>query len=79
MSVPAGWMYVWRPSILNWARKLPLAWIQEGTSTIQCLCPSCDYAQGYNEAFHAVGYKERIATCKSCGTTFVALVTNAKD
>lgn len=55
-------------------RGLPAARYVEGTSTIQCLCPRCDYADGYNRPFIAASAIACVLTCDKCATKFVGLV-----
>lgn len=53
---------------------LPNANIVEGTMTIQCCCPVCEYGDGYNKSI-LVYPLSRLAllTCKTCGTRFLGL------
>jgi len=53
--------------------ELPHGRIVEGPMTIQCVCPVCPYAQGYNEPFLALFYEQVPVTCHKCKTRFVAL------
>lgn len=53
--------------------ELPHGRIVEGPMTIQCVCPVCPYAQGYNEPFLASFYEQVPVTCKKCKTRFIAL------
>lgn len=53
--------------------ELPHGRIVEGPMTIQCVCPVCPYAQGYNEPFLASFYEQVPVTCHKCKTGFVAL------
>lgn len=54
-------------------KQLPVAWVVEGTSQIQCLCPYCEYGEGYNEPITAVFYKLAILQCKVCNTEFYGM------
>ena len=53
--------------------ELPHGRIVEGPMTIQCVCPVCPYAQGYNEQFLASFYEQVPVTCHKCKMRFVAL------
>lgn len=59
--------------------RLPLAWIVEGTATLQCLCPYCDYAKGYNQSIALPLSTEQKAYCPTCGNEFLALVMPTPD
>lgn len=70
-GIPDDWEY----TIIT---KIPVGWIVEGTSTLQCLCPYCAYGEGYNEPIiygQAFPQKKK---CKKCGTVFLALSMDAK-
>lgn len=53
---------------------LPFGWIVEGTGSIQCLCPYCDYGKGYNAPFIAASPVQAIRECETCKRSFLALV-----
>lgn len=72
-GIPAKWKYKWWwKGIIP--RRYPVAWIYEGTMAIQCLCPHCLYARGYNEPIIAGACDEKLVTCPTCKTKFIALV-----
>ena len=72
-GIPKGWTY--KRLLREFWHKLPVAWIKEGTSSLQCLCPNCSYGNGYNEPFLSAHFTEVIRVCPTCKTKFVALVT----
>ena len=64
----------------DWKRtkltKIPVGWIVEGTSTVQCLCPYCRYGEGYNKPVIYGVARPGYRTCSKCGTKFLALVND---
>ncbi len=53
---------------------LPDGIIVEGTGTLQCVCPTCDYhSNGRKDNFIAVAAVEQVVTCPNCDTTYKAL------
>lgn len=75
MSIPEDWSYqnVRSHKVLGfWPvyKRLPVAWIVEGTSTLQCLCPYCEYGEGYNGTFIAGRSPPTELHCDTCGTDF---------
>ena len=69
------WAWFWKYPFL---RKLPFAWIVEGTSQIQCLCPSCDYAKGYNKPISLVFDIKAVLHCDRCDLDFYGLKLGEK-
>lgn len=74
MSIPDEWRY--ETHLINkwpFITKLPVAWVLEGTSTIQCLCPYCDYGKGYNEPFLTINATKKVLTCPTCNNQFIGI------
>ncbi len=79
MSIPDDWSYetevVWNwswrwPFRTKTETKTPHAWVLEGTSQIQCMCPNCEYGRGYNEAISGVFDTLKYLKCDKCDTEF---------
>ncbi len=51
---------------------LPFGIIVEGTGSIQCICPRCEYSRGFNTPFLAPMPVAEVVECKTCGLTFIA-------
>lgn len=70
-GITDGWTYV-NVGKWWWRRRLPAAWIVEGTMSIQCLCPYCAYGTGYNEPIliPELNSDIKILKCKKCKTEF---------
>jgi hypothetical protein len=49
--------------------------IIEGSSTLQCACPVCNYGEGYCESFLSTDPQLVTLTCKTCGVKFVGLIS----
>ena len=79
MSIPDGWSkdVVWKKIwwIFKIPVKLPVAWIVEGTMSLQCCCPHCEYGEGYSDSFIYGQANKEVVKCDKCGTEFVGLVT----
>ena len=73
--IPENWKYE-VTTIRNWPfiTKLPVCWIVEGTSQLQCLCPNCEYGKGYNEPFIFEVTEKKVLECPSCKIKFIGLV-----
>lgn len=56
--------------ILEHVQDISYGKVFEGTSQIQCVCPVCEYGEGYMESFIPDLVETRIVTCDNCGTTF---------
>lgn len=70
MAIPEDWTY---KRIGLFGKKLPVAWIVEGTMSLQSCCPSCEYGRGYAESF-IYGQASMVKrTCKACNTDFISL------
>ena len=74
MGIPSDWEYS-HIGIWPFRRKIPHAWIVEGTSQIQCLCPACEYGRGYNEAIGVgpLNSKPKVLICKTCNSEFLGV------
>lgn len=65
--------------LLRWLRikfllcLYPYGDIYEGTSTIQCCCPTCDYGRGRLDNFIEPAPVLRVVLCDKCQTKYVAL------
>lgn len=75
-GIPDDWEYYRVKVTLPWwrfntaFRKYPVAWIVEGTNSLQCLCPNCAYAKGYNRPIMQIGTYMQVLHCETCGTDF---------
>lgn len=64
-GIPKDWKYI---------DGYPVAWIREWGCAIQCLCPKCDYAKGYNQPISMSFDTKTLLKCPTCNTEFIGLV-----
>lgn len=63
----------------NWFKKkesLASGLIIEGTSSLQCICPVCDYGDGYVSNVVPVAASPHTVKCSTCKTTFLSIGIN---
>ena len=48
--------------------------IIEGTASLQCACPDCEYGEGYLESFIPEFSEQQVVKCPTCELEFIALV-----
>lgn len=61
-------------------KALPDGLMVEGTATLLCICPVCEYRHGGRKDIFVPGCSQpRIVTCTRCGTTYKALTLGEED